>query len=82
MRELIVTRFDEQYPELSPDGHWLAYTSNESGQHEVYVTPFPGLGPRELISVSGGHSPAWTRSGRELIYLDPARTQRLGSVTP
>ena len=67
----MVTRFDEQYPDLSPDGHWLAYASDESGRNEVYVTPYPGLGRRELISVSGGHSPAWTRSGRELIYLDP-----------
>ena len=89
VRELIVTRFDEQYPELSPDGHWLAYTSNESGRNEVYVTPYPGLERREQISVSGGHSPLWTRSGRELIYLAPVGPADSGpysvmsvSVTP
>ena len=71
VRGLMVTRFDEQYPDLSPDGHWLAYSSNESGRNEVYATPYPALGRRELISVAGGHSPLWTRSGRELIYLDP-----------
>ena len=70
VRPFLDTRFDEQYPEFSPDGHWIAYSSNESGRSEVYVKPYPD-GARVLISVSGGHSPAWTRSGRELIYLDP-----------
>jgi len=68
---LFATRFDEQYPEFSPDGRWVAYASNESGRSEVYVAPYPGPGPKVAVSVEGGHSPAWTRNGRELVYLSP-----------
>jgi eukaryotic-like serine/threonine-protein kinase len=58
-------------PELSPDGKWLAYHSNESGEFQVYVRPFPDVqGGRKQISTSGGTRPAWSRDGRELFYLD------------
>ncbi len=53
---------------LSPDGNWLAYTSDESGRDEVYVQPYPGPGPKESISTEGGREPAWSRDGRELVY--------------
>ena len=53
---------------LSPDGRWLAYTSNESSQFEVYVTPFPGPGPKWQVSTEGGQEIVWSRSGRELFY--------------
>jgi serine/threonine-protein kinase len=56
------------YPEVSPDGHWLAYVSNESGRNEVYVQPYPGPGARRQISNAGGVTPAWARNGRELFY--------------
>jgi hypothetical protein len=59
---------DEQYPDLSPDGRWIAYASNESGRSEVYVQPFPALGSRHQISTDGGTAPAWSRDGRELFY--------------
>ena len=63
------TRFDEDYPDFSPDGRWLAYVSNQSGRAEVYVQPYPGPGVRQQISVDGGTAPAWSRDGRELFYV-------------
>jgi Tol biopolymer transport system component len=62
------TQFDEDYPAFSPDGRWLAYTSNESGTSEVYVRPFPGPGGRSQISTGGGRFPLWSRDGRELVF--------------
>ena len=66
----VKTPFAEQYPRLSPDGHWLAYASNESGRSEVLVQSFPEAGARTQISTSGGTEPVWSRDGRELFYLD------------
>ena len=68
-RALIHTAANEITPEFSPDGRWLAYVSNESGPHEVYVQPYPGPGERHLISTNGGEQPAWSRDGRELFYV-------------
>jgi eukaryotic-like serine/threonine-protein kinase len=64
--------FESPYRELaaafSPDGRWIAYTSNESGRLEVYVRPFPGPGGRTKISTDGGTEALWARGGRELLY--------------
>jgi serine/threonine-protein kinase len=60
--------FGESDGAFSPDGRWLAYTSNESGQLEVYVRPYPSGGGRWQISVDGGAYPRWAGSGRELFY--------------
>lgn len=54
---------------FSPDGRWLAYTSDESGRAEVYVTPFPSGASKWQVSVAGGSSPRWRRDGKELFYL-------------
>jgi serine/threonine-protein kinase len=64
--------------QISPDGRWLAYQSNTSGQFEVYVTPFPGPGPRIPVSANGGDNPRWSRDGRELFYT---RGDRMMAVT-
>jgi Tol biopolymer transport system component len=69
------TPFTEEEPAFSPDGSWIAYVSNESGQSEVYVQSFPlirstGAG-KWLISAAGGHSPIWSPEGRELFYRGP-----------
>ncbi len=57
--------------EISPDGRWLAYQSDESGRHEVFVRPFPNVDAgRWQISTEGGTRPAWSRKGDELFYLD------------
>ena len=53
---------------FSPDGHWLAYVSNESGRFDVYVQPFPGPGGKRQISTEGGNEPVWSRNGEELFY--------------
>ena len=58
----------ESTPALSPDGHWLAYQSSESGRPEVYVRPYPARGARVSISLRGGTEPVWAHSGRELFY--------------
>jgi serine/threonine-protein kinase len=55
---------------FSPDGRWLAYSSLESGQIELYVRPFPGPGGKVPISTTGGTHPVWSRNGRELFYKD------------
>jgi serine/threonine protein kinase/Tol biopolymer transport system component len=57
-------------PALSPDGHWLAYTSPESGSVQVFVVPFPGPGGKWQISTASGFDPRWSRSSHELFYLD------------
>jgi eukaryotic-like serine/threonine-protein kinase len=67
---LLQTPFDEQRGAISPDGHWLAYESNRSGQSEIWVRPFPNTSVAEyLISTSGGTRPAWALSGKELFFL-------------
>ena len=62
--------------EISPDGHWIAYVSNESGREEVIVESFPQPGKRKRISTEGGNFPAWRLDGRELYYLEPSAAQR------
>jgi serine/threonine-protein kinase len=66
---LVQTTFDERNGEISPDGRWLAYQSNESGQDEIYVRPFPDINSgRWQISTGGGTRPLWARS-KELFYV-------------
>jgi serine/threonine-protein kinase len=69
---LVQTSFVEFNADISPDGRWLAYQSNESGSFEIYVRPFPKVdGGRWQVSTGGGIKPAWSRNGRELFYQDP-----------
>jgi Tol biopolymer transport system component len=62
------TAFTEYQPAFSPDGRWLAYVSNESGNFEVYVRPFPGPGGKWQVSTGGGGVPKWSRNGKELYF--------------
>ncbi len=64
----LASSFSVAYPAVSPDGKWLAYSSDESGQLEVYVRPMAGQGGKVLVSQNGGSEPAWSRNGRELFY--------------
>jgi len=67
-RPLVRTKFSEGSPKFSPNGAWIAYSSNESGQPEVYVMAYPGPGPQVPISTNGGTDPLWRQDGRELYY--------------
>ena len=67
---------DEQAPAISPDGLWIAYTSDRTGNREIYVERFPELGGEQLISRGGGAYPVWSQDGRELFYQRPG-TRRM-----
>jgi Tol biopolymer transport system component len=58
----------EGAPTFSPDGHWLAYVSNESGRNQIYVRPYPGPGGKYQISTAGGTEPIWNPKGGEMFY--------------
>jgi serine/threonine-protein kinase len=63
--------FREGQPTLSPDGRWLAYSSNETGRDEVFVRPFPNVdSARVRVSTNGGAQPVWAKSGNELFFVD------------
>jgi Tol biopolymer transport system component len=64
------TPANEALARISPDGKWLAYTSNESGPLGVFVTRFPAAGGKWQVSTKGGTFPMWSRDGRELFYFD------------
>jgi len=59
---------DASGAKFSPDGHWLAYSDQNSG--EIYVTSFPGPGARIAVSSKGGGDPRWRRDGQELFYVE------------
>ncbi len=68
-KPLLKEKHYESQPRISPDGRWIAYMSNESGQNEVYVRPFPEIDKGKCqVSTSGGDSPLWSPGGRELFY--------------
>ena len=74
------TPFVEVDARFSPDGHWVAYATNESGRYEVYVRRFQGGGERVQVSNAGGLAPRWRRDGRELFYLTPDSNQTVTAV--
>ncbi len=65
---LVASSADNRAPMFSPDGRWLAYVSNESGDDQVYVRPYPGPGAAMPISRDGGIGPNWSGDGRELYF--------------
>ncbi len=94
-RPLLSGPFDEWNPRFSPDGRWLAYSSNESGRFEVYVLRLPQADRKLQVSVGGGDCPLWTPGGREVVYRsadlqvvsvrfspDPAGPPRVGRPAP
>jgi serine/threonine protein kinase len=68
-RPLVNTHFNESAAQFSPDGHWIAYRSNESGRTEIYVQRFPEAGEKMMVSTAGGDEPLWR--GKELFYVAP-----------
>jgi serine/threonine-protein kinase len=81
---LLHTPFVESNPDVSPDGRWMAYESNESGTTQIYVRPFPNVDAgRWQVSTTGGTRPVWSRNGRELFYVTGAdQQQRKMMVVP
>jgi Tol biopolymer transport system component len=68
-KPLLKESYMEAGPEISPDGRWIAYDSDESGEFQVYVRPFPDVNEdKSQVSTDGGHSPLWSLDGRELYY--------------
>ena len=68
---LLASDFDERAVALSPDARWISYQSDETGQNEVHVRPFPDItAGKWTVSLGGGRFPLWSHSGRELFYVD------------
>jgi Tol biopolymer transport system component/predicted Ser/Thr protein kinase len=65
------TEFGEGFAKLSPNGQWMAYTSDESKRPEVYVQTFPVKGGKWQVSIDGGDRPVWSRDGKELYFISP-----------
>jgi serine/threonine-protein kinase len=65
---IVSSPFEDQHPALSPDNHWLAFTSDQSGTQQVYVRPYPGQGDQVQVSLTGGNEPLWSPDGRELFF--------------
>jgi eukaryotic-like serine/threonine-protein kinase len=73
-KPLVRTPYNEHSATFSPDGHFIAFASDESGRLEVYVQPASGQGERRRVSVAGGTTPRWRGDGRELYYLSPDKS--------
>ena len=69
---LIATSFEEDVPEVSPDGRWLAYRSNRPRKFEVWVSPYPNVAAGQwVVSTAGGMDSRWARNSRELFFTTP-----------
>ena len=77
----VQTPAQEDHPEFSPDGRWIAYSSTASGREEVYVRPFPGPGGQYQISKAGGTQPQWRGDVREMFFLGLDGVLMTASVT-
>ncbi len=77
---LLETPFDETWPEISPDGQWIAYSSDESGRQEIYIVGIDGRSDKTRVSRSGGAFPRWTRDARSLLYIEPGPPAWLARV--
>jgi serine/threonine-protein kinase len=75
------SRFEEFDAAFSPDGRWLAYQSDESGESQVYVRSFPGPGGRVQVSTAGGSMPRWSRNGKELFFASADQAIMIASYT-
>ena len=91
VQALIQSEANENSPSISPDGAWIAYSSDQTGEAEIYVERFPELGERQQVSTGGGAEPLWSPNGREIYYrggdamiavpVDQGPPLRLGAPT-
>ena len=65
------SRTNKANGQISPDGKWVAYESDETGEWQVYISPFPGGGGKLQVSPGGGTDPRWRGDGKEIFFLDP-----------
>jgi Tol biopolymer transport system component len=72
--KLRITDGNQRNGQISPDGKWVAYASDESGESVIYVTTYPGGAGQFQVSAGGGSEPRWSGDGSEIFYLDPERT--------
>jgi eukaryotic-like serine/threonine-protein kinase len=72
-RPIAASGFNEDRPRVSPDGKWVAFVTEESGNPEVVVQPLPGPGARVQVSAGGGVEPVWSRDGKRIFYRAGAR---------
>jgi serine/threonine-protein kinase len=81
-RPLLNQKYNECQPKISPEGNWMAYTSDESGRYEIYVRAFPDVNKgRWQVSTSGGATPLWSPDGRELFYRNDDAVMRVSIET-
>jgi Tol biopolymer transport system component len=76
---ILDTKFREWAPAISPNGRWLAYSSNESGQRQIYVMSFPEPGGKWQVSANGGYLPVWSHDGRELYFTNADNTRMMAA---
>ena len=79
--EFLRTRFEERNGQFSPDGHFVAYETNESGRFEIVVQGFPNPGPKFPVSTNGGTEPRWSSEGKELYFISPDGKLMAAGVT-
>ena len=82
LQPFLATAANETQGQFSPDMQWIAYTSNESGSHEVYVRRYPSANDKWRVSTRGGAQAQWRRDGKELFYLAPDGRLMAAAVTP
>jgi Tol biopolymer transport system component len=80
-RPLLQAKWTVRNAQFSRDGHWIAYASNETGNMEIYVSPFPGMNGKWQVSSVGGEEPRWRQDGKELFYLSPEGKMMAVAVT-
>jgi serine/threonine protein kinase len=73
--------FTETDGQFSPDGRWVAYSSNESQRYEIYVTTFPEAGGKKQISIEGGINPRWSADGKQILFIDQNSTLTSAEIT-
>lgn len=74
MVPFLATKTNETSGQISPDGRWVAYASDESGDWEIYVTSFPDAAGKWQVSRGGGTEPRWRSDGKEIFYIGPLGT--------
>lgn len=67
--QLAESRFSSAHGRVSPDGHWMVFSSDESGAFDIYVQDFPIASRKRRLSATGGSQPVWSRDGKEVFYL-------------